>query len=75
MVERHVSITADSLVEHTDVLRISTRAYKGRRKKRSGTLCVYSMVTVGTPHDNSWSSGYSNESARFLSGWNLSSRL
>ena len=53
MVERHVSIMADSLVEHTDVLRISTRAYKGRRKKRSGTLCVYSMVTVGTPHDNS----------------------
>ena len=53
MVERHVSIMADSLVEHTDVLRISTRAYKGRRKKRSGTLAQTVMELVGTPHDSS----------------------
>ena len=47
MVERHVSIMADSLVEHTDVLRISTRAYKGRRKMRSGTLAYTLWLQMG----------------------------
>ena len=47
MVKRHVSITADSLIEHTDVLRISTRAYKGRRKKRSGTLAYTLWIQMG----------------------------
>ena len=74
-VERHVSIPTNSLVELTDVPTNFNYAHKGRRKKRSGTLGVHFMVTVGTPHDNSSSSGYRNESARFLSRWILSSRL